>query len=181
MTTTNTPATRTPATYPSGSPERPLGRDHPRWGWWVAWWRADRGSVAAEVTIAAPFLVMLLVFVGVVIHRGVDARLRIEDAAHQAARAASIERTSATATAAARSTATSALSSAGVTCVSLNVDAATGGLRPGGTVSVTVSCAVDFGDALILGVPGEKRLSATAVEPVDTWRSVSGTVAGGGT
>ncbi|ONI71361.1 pilus assembly protein TadE [Actinosynnema sp. ALI-1.44] len=147
----------------------------------MAWWRADRGSVAAEVTIAAPFLVMLLVFVGVVIHRGVDARLRIEDAAHQAARAASIERTSATATAVARSTATSALSSAGVTCVSLTVDAATGGMRPGGTVSVTVSCTVDFGDALILGVPGEKRLSATAVEPIDTWRSASGTASGGST
>lgn len=181
MTTTNPPAARTAATRLSGGPARPLGREHRHRGWWVAWWRADRGSVAAEVTIAAPFLVMLLVFVAVVIHRGVDARLRIEDAAHQAARAASIERTSATAAAAAQSTGISALSSAGVTCVSLTVDTATGGMRPGGTVSVTVSCAVDFGDALILGVPGEKRLSATAVEPVDTWRSVSGNASGGGT
>lgn len=127
--------------------------------------------MAAEVTIAAPFLVMLLVFVAVVIHRGVDARLRLEGAAHQAARAASIERTSATATTAARSTAAGALSSAGVSCASLTVDIATGELRPGGTVSVTVSCVVDFGDALILGVPGRKRLSATAVEPIDIWRS----------
>ena|SRR5437763_5877716 len=180
MTTTNPPATRAAATHPSDGPARPLGREHRRRGSWVAWWRADRGSVAAEVTIAAPFLIMLLVFVGVVIHRGVDARLRIEDAAHQAARAASIERSAATATLAAWSAATNALSSAGVTCVSLNVDAATGGLRPGGTVGVTVSCAVDFGDALILGVPGEKRLSATAIEPVDTWRSISGNAAGGG-
>ena len=180
MTTTNPPATWTAETCPSGGPKRPLGRYRTRWGWWVAWWRADRGSVAAEVTIAAPFLVMLLVFVAVVIHRGVDARLRLDDAAHQAARAASIERTSATATAAARFTATNALSSAGVTCASLSVDTATGGMRPGGTVSVTVSCAVDFGDALILGVPGQKRLSATAVEPVDTWRSVSGSTSGGG-
>ncbi|WP_370944747.1 TadE/TadG family type IV pilus assembly protein [Amycolatopsis sp. cg5] len=180
MTTTNPPATWTAETCPSGGPERPLGRYRTRWGWWVAWWRADRGSVAAEVTIAAPFLVMLLVFVAVVIHRGVDARLRLDDAAHQAARAASIERSAATATAAAQSTATNALSSAGVTCASLSVDTATGGMRPGGTVSVTVSCAVDFGDALILGVPGQKRLSATAVEPVDTWRSVSGNTSGGG-
>jgi hypothetical protein len=78
MTTTNSPAARTPATRPSGSPERPLGRYRPRLDWWVAWWRADRGSVAAEVTIATPFLVMLLVFVAVVIHRGVDARLRLD-------------------------------------------------------------------------------------------------------
>jgi Flp pilus assembly protein TadG len=155
-------------------------REHRRPGWWAAWWRADRGSVAAEVTLAAPFLIMLLVFVAVVIHRGVDARLRLNDAAHQAARAASIERTAATATSTAQSTATAALSSAGVTCGSLSVDIATGGLRPGGSVSVTVSCSVDFGDALLLGVPGQKRLSATAVEPVDTWRSVSGDITGGG-
>src|SRR5690349_9083611 len=175
MTTTNTPTTRTPTMRPSGSPERPLGRYHPRLGRWVAWWRADDGSVAAEVTIAAPFLVMLLVFVGVVIHRGVDARIRIDDAAHQAARAASIERTSTAATNAAQSTAASVLSSAGVTCSSLSVSTSTGGLRPGGTVSVTVSCAVDFGDALILDVPGGKTLSATSVEPVDLWRSTLNT------
>ncbi|MCC8245030.1 pilus assembly protein [Saccharothrix sp. NEAU-S10] len=141
----------------------------------MAWWRADNGSVAAEVTIATPFLVMLLVFVGVVIHRGVDARIRIDDAAHQAARAASIERTPAAATAAARSTAASALSQFGAACASLSVDTTTGGLRPGGTVSVTVSCSVDFGDALILGVPGGKTLSATSVEPVDLWRSTANT------
>ena len=44
---------------------------------------------------------------------------------------------------------------------------------------MTVSCAVDFGDALILGVPGGKTLSATSVEPVDLWRSVSGNTSGG--
>ncbi|WP_281277851.1 TadE/TadG family type IV pilus assembly protein [Saccharothrix texasensis] len=147
---------------------------------WRAWWHADRGSVAAEVTLVAPLLVMLLVFVAVVIHRGVDARLRLEDAAHQAARAASVERTSATATAAAQSTAAGALSSAGVTCMSLNVDTDTSGMQSGGTVSVTVSCTVDFGDALLLGVPGWKLLSTTAVEPVDTWRSISGNTSGGG-
>ncbi|WP_312872664.1 pilus assembly protein TadE [Kibdelosporangium persicum] len=136
--------------------------------------------MAAEVTVAAPFLIILLVFVAVVIHRGVDARLRLDDAAHQAARAASIERTSARAIAAAQATASSALASAGVACASLNVATSTGGLWPGGTVSVTVSCVVDFGDALILGVPGEKRLSATAVEPVDTWRSGPVNTPGGG-
>ena len=179
-TTPNPRPARTAATSPSGGPGRPLRTERRHRGWQVAWWRADRGSVAAEVTLVTPFLIMLLVFVAVVIHRGVDARLRIDDAAHEAARAASIERTPATATTAAQSTATSALSAAGVTCASLSVDTAVGGMRPGGTVSVTVTCAVDFGDALILGVPGQKRLSATAIEPVDTWRSVTVNAAGGG-
>ncbi|MFC6091588.1 TadE/TadG family type IV pilus assembly protein [Saccharothrix lopnurensis] len=139
----------------------------------MEWWRADDGSVAADITLATPLLIMLLVFVGVLVHRGVDARIRLDDAAHQAARAASIERTPAAATAAARSTAANALAQAGVSCASLSVTAATGGLRPGGTVGVTVSCQVDFGDALILGVPGGTRLTADAVEPVDTWRSTN--------
>jgi len=138
----------------------------------MAWWREDRGSVTAEVTLVAPILIMLLVFVGVVVHRGVDARLRINDAAHQAARAASIERTSAQASSAAQIAATAALSSAGVACRDLQVDTATGGLRPGGSVTVTVVCTVDFGDALILGVPGRKRLSSNASQPIDTWRSI---------
>lgn len=154
-----------------GAPQRPQPREHRPHGSCVAWRRTDRGSVAAEVALAAPVLVALLVFVAVVIHRGVDARLLLSDAAHQAARAASIERTPAAAVMAAQSTASTALSSAGVTCASLTVDTATDSLRPGGTVRVTLSCSVDFGDALILGVPGQKRMSATAVEPVDTWRS----------
>lgn len=135
--------------------------------------------MAAEAALVAPFLVMLLVFVAVVIHRGVDARLRLDDAAHQAARAASIERTPATAVVAAQSTAASALSSAGLACRSLGVDTATRGLRPGGTVTVTLSCTVDLHDALLLGVPGQKRLSATAIEPVDTWRSTAATIGRG--
>nr|WP_256388096.1 pilus assembly protein TadE [Allokutzneria sp. NRRL B-24872] len=134
--------------------------------------------MAAEITVIAPFLLMLLVFVGVLIHRGVEARLRLEDAAHQAARAASIQRHPVAATTAARSSAANALSSAGLACTSLTVDIATGGLRPGGTVTVTITCAVDLGDALLLGVPGTKRLSATVTEPVDTWRSGPSTPTG---
>ncbi|GAB3570573.1 hypothetical protein GCM10027445_24410 [Amycolatopsis endophytica] len=137
---------------------------------WASWWRGDGGSVASEVTLVAPLLIMLLVFVGVVIHRGVDARIRIDDAAHQAARAASIERTTAAATRAAQSTAAATLADAGVACRSFTATTSTNGLRPGGTVVVTVVCDVDFGDALMLGVPGGKRLSATAIEPVDVWR-----------
>jgi Flp pilus assembly protein TadG len=146
----------------------------------VAWWHDDQGSVAVEVTIATPILIMLLVFVGVVVHRGVDARIRLDDAAHQAARAASIERTPAAAAAAAQSTAAGALGSAGVACRSMSVDTSTGDLRPGGTVTVTVSCDVDFGDALIPGLPGGKRLTSNAVEPIDVWRSVLGNTSGGG-
>ena len=135
--------------------------------------------MTSEIVLITPLLVILLVFVAVVVHRGVDARLRINDVAHQAARAASLERTGARATDQARSTAAAALASAGVACRSVTVDVAAGGLRPGGTVSVTVSCDVDLGDALVPGVNGRKRVSATAVEPVDTHRALN-TAGGGG-
>lgn len=154
---------------------RPHAATRPRWASRVAWWRADTGSATAEVTLLTPVLIMLLVFVGVVIHRGVDARIRLDAAAHQAARAATIQRTPTAATAAAHTTAAEALSRAGTVCGSLSVTTATDGLRPGGAVTVTVSCEVDFGDALLLGMAGGTRLSVTATEPVDMWRSTVST------
>ena len=145
-----------------------------------AWWRDDRGSVAGEVTLITPFLIMLLVFVAVVIHRGVEARLRLDDAAHQAARAASLQHSAPAATAAARSTADAALSAAGMACHSAEVSADTAGLVSGGVVSVTLTCVIDWRDAVMLGVAGQKVLSATATEPVDTWRSAGEAATGGG-
>lgn len=138
---------------------------------WRGWWRAEEGSVAAEITLLAPVLIMLLVFVAVVVHRGVDARLRLDDAAHQAARAASIERTAPAADTAARATATDALAAADVACAAVDVAVDTAGFRPGGTVAVTVSCTLDLSEALIVGVPGQVVLAATAAEPVDLYRA----------
>ena len=141
-------------------------------GWWQVWWQDDRGSVAAEITMITPLLIMLLVFVAVVVHRGVDARLRLDDAAHQAARAASLQRNAFAAATAARSTAQSALADAGIVCRSVQVRTNTARLVPGGTVTVTLTCGIDLGDALILGVARQRVVSSTASEPVDTWRSV---------
>lgn len=142
-------------------------------GWW-RWWVADRGSVTAEAVLVTPLLVMLLVFVAVVVHRGVDARLRLDDAAHQAARAASIERSSMAGARAARDTATTALTKAGVACRDV-ATTTTGAFRPGSAVSVTVRCTVDLGQALVLGVPGRKVLQATASEVIDSYRSTHAT------
>jgi Flp pilus assembly protein TadG len=142
---------------------------------WTSWWRSDRGSASAELTLVAPLLMMVLVFVAVVIHRGVDARLRLDDIAHQAARAASIERTPASADRAARMTASSALAEAGVACVAMTVASNSARFEPGGLMTVAVTCSVDFGDALLLGTPGSKTLTAEASEPIDTWRSTTDT------
>ncbi|WP_410645331.1 TadE/TadG family type IV pilus assembly protein [Amycolatopsis sp. lyj-346] len=136
----------------------------------ASWWRAERGSVTVEAVLLAPVLVMLLVFFAVVVHRGVDARLRLDDAAHQAARAASLQRTRTAAVAAAQATVASALAHAGLVCRDATVSTTTSS-SPGSTVVVSVRCTVDFGQALVLGVPGSRTLSAQASEVVDTYRS----------
>jgi Flp pilus assembly protein TadG len=141
--------------------------------WIHRWWRADTGSAATEMTIIAPLLVMVMLLVAVVIHRSVNTRLRLDDIAHQAARAASLERTATAAADRARTTATTALAASGVTCDAVTISADTSAFNPGGSVDVQVSCVVNLGDALLLGVPGSRTLTATATEPIDTWRGTS--------
>ncbi|WP_091679332.1 TadE/TadG family type IV pilus assembly protein [Amycolatopsis marina] len=143
-------------------------------GWLRRWWAAGGGSVTAEAVLITPLLVMLLVFVAVVVHRGVDARLRLDDAAHQAARAATLHRSTPAAATAARDTAGAALAQAGLVCRDV-ATTLTGTPDPGAVVTVRVRCTVDFGQALLLGVPGETTLESTASEVVDTHRSQPGT------
>ena len=134
----------------------------------------DEGSVAAEVAIAIPVLVAILLLVGVLLARGVDARLRVDDAAHQAARAASLTRTPAAATRAAEQAATAALSHAGVGCVDPAVVVDMSDFTPGGLVTVTVSCRLDLSYAAALLAAGDLRiLTATASSPIDTYRAVT--------
>ena len=142
---------------------------------WKRWWRAERGSAATELTLLAPVLVMVLVLIAVVAHRVVDARLRLDSAAHQAARAASIERSAAGAEQAAGDLAATVLGQAGPSCADLTIATDISRFRAGGAVSVTVSCSVDLTGGLLLGVPGRAGVSATATEPLDTFRSVAAT------
>ncbi|WP_306855995.1 TadE/TadG family type IV pilus assembly protein [Amycolatopsis roodepoortensis] len=126
--------------------------------------------MTAETVLVTPVLVMLLVLLAVVVHRGVDARLRLDDAAHQAARAATLHRTTPAASTAARDTAGAALAQAGVVCREVTTTLS-GTLAPAGAVTVHVRCSVDFGQAALLGVPGGKTLESSASEVVDTHRS----------
>jgi Flp pilus assembly protein TadG len=135
--------------------------------------RDERGSVAAELTLVTPFLVLLLVFVAVLVHRGVDARLRLNDVAHQGARAASLTRTPAAASDAAQQTVTAALAQAGMNCLNPSVDVDTSDFQSGGIVTVTVICHVDLTDAPELGAGTSRTLTATASSPIDAWRAAS--------
>ena len=137
------------------------------------WWRAERGSVTVEAVMVTQVLVLLLLLIAVVIHRGVDARLRLGDAAHQAARAASLQRSTGAARVAAQSVVDAALASAGVVCRDATAGFS-GSLAPGSTVTVTVRCVVDLRQAGPLALLGTKTLQSTATEVVDSYRSQMG-------
>jgi len=154
-----------PITIAGGDSQRALSRWSRRRG------RGDGGSAPVELAVVVPLLVMLLLFV-VLCGRLVSAQLDLDAAAHGAARAASIARTPAAADAAARRTALDTLAARGVTCRQPRITVDTGGLRPGGVVTVTVACTVPLSDLTLLGVPGSRIESSTATSPIDKWRSL---------
>jgi Flp pilus assembly protein TadG len=129
----------------------------------------DAGASSAELALATPLLVAILLFV-VLCGRLASAQMDLNAAASSGARSGSIARTDATARAEAERTARETLAARGVTCQQTGVTVTTGGLRSGGAVTVTVSCTVPLSDLLLLGVPGSRTVSATATSPVDQWR-----------
>ena len=135
--------------------------------------RDERGAVATELVLLTPLLILLLLFV-VALGRLAGARINVDGAAAQAARAASIASTPGEATAAAQQAATAALGADRVTCATLQVATNTARFAPGGSVAVTVTCAVSLADLTGLRLPVTESVSSTAASVVDTYRSASG-------
>ena len=133
----------------------------------------ESGAVATELVLLTPLLVLMLVFV-IALGRLVSARMEVDGAATQAARAASIARSPATASAMARQTATTALGADHVTCADLAVSTDAADFVPGGEVTVTVTCTVDLANLLGLRLPASETLSSTSMSVLDTYRAVSG-------
>ncbi|MFF3517380.1 TadE/TadG family type IV pilus assembly protein [Streptomyces sp. NPDC002573] len=130
----------------------------------------ERGSAAVELVLVTPLLLLVLLVV-VAFGRLADARLIVADAAHQAARAASLARTDKDARALAEGAASAALREAGASCTRPSIRLSTGGLTPGATVTAQVSCTTELGDLTRTGLPGHVRLADSAFSVVDTFRS----------
>jgi hypothetical protein len=120
---------------------------------------------------------LLLVAVDAVVGRQTVAQTAIEGAAHDAARAASLARTAATAQAGADHAAHSVLNDQNLHCDPATVTIDTSQFaRPVGqpaAVTATVSCSVAFSDISVPGLPGNKTLSATFTSPLDVYRGRS--------
>ena len=129
----------------------------------------QRGAIALQAAAMAPLLalvVLLVLFTG----RVVDANSSVQAAAHEAARAASLAGTPSDAAAAAQATAEANLNAGGLTCRTLTVTPDLSQFQAGGWVTVTVTCNADFSDMTLLGVPGSRSFTKTAIEVVDTYR-----------
>ncbi|MDR6980113.1 Flp pilus assembly protein TadG [Streptomyces sp. 3330] len=140
---------------------------------WARRLRGDEGSVAIEAAVIVPSLIMFLCL-AIAGGRIVTSGSKIDAAAEDAAREASIHRTAAAAQSAAHAAAAESLNDQGITCASTSVSVSTGGLSVPvgqvGTVSVTVTCTVSLSDLLLPGVPGTRTLTSTATSVVDQYR-----------
>ena len=133
----------------------------------------EAGSAAMQLTLIAPFFILLLLII-VGIGRVVVAHGQVEDAAHAAARAATLAPNPAAARSAAATAAADSLAQAGITCQSFSIDTAVGNLAPGSTVTVRVSCTVGLADVGHMNLPGSRTETASFASVVDKFRTQDG-------
>ena len=130
--------------------------------------RGQRGSMAAELAVIAPvLLVFLMLLAG--LGRLIEARGAVYGAARDAARAASLQRTPGTADAAARQAIDADLSGRCVeqpTVVRVSVDA----FAPGNLVTYEVTCVASLKGLGVFHMPDTKRVTARASAPLDVFR-----------
>lgn len=132
----------------------------------------DSGSVSVELVVLAPIVLALLLFT-VGLGRIEDAQGKVDGAARDAARAASLASDPDSASQVARRAAAADITGADVDCRNLAVNVDTSGFTAGGAVTVHVSCTADLSDLAISGLPGRKTLTASSAAPIETYRAVT--------
>ena len=134
--------------------------------------RDERGSMALELPVVATLIALCWLVVVFALRLAV-ANGDVEAAARDAARSASIARSPAAAQRAAATSAARSLTSSQRLCRSTQVVTATGNFRAGGTVTVTVSCAIRLDDLAPLGIRGARTVRQSYAAPVDPFRGLS--------
>ena len=135
--------------------------------------RTDRGSASLEAAVGLPAFAL---FVGLIIFGGRTAvtHQAVESAAADAARSASIARSSTQAQSDAQDAARASLANQQIDCLSVDVSVDTSDFSlpvgEAGAVSVAVQCRLDLSDLSVPGVPGNRVIEATMSSPLDTWR-----------
>jgi hypothetical protein len=130
----------------------------------------ERGSLALELVVLTPVLVLTLWVVGALSLRAMVAHAQVDSAARDAARAASIQRSAATAERAAALATTDSFQRTRRTCQAIQVTADTQRFRSGGSVQVTVTCTIRLQDLGLSFLPARPTASATYTVPIDLYR-----------
>jgi Flp pilus assembly protein TadG len=136
--------------------------------------RDQSGSVAVELALLAPALVLVL---GLLVAGGRlwFARTTVVEAAQSSARAASLARSPGEASAVGAEAGHESMTTAGLRCASSSVRVSTAafGVPVGtpATVTSVVSCSVPFGDVVLPGMPGSLQLTGRGSAALDTYRA----------
>src|SRR6478736_1119340 len=133
----------------------------------------DRGSMTTEFVVLAPIMIVVVLLLVVGLGRYAHGKQLVEQAAAAAARAASLTSTTAQARTRAGQAATGSLSDAGLSCTGMTTDVDTGSFRPGGVVTVTVTCTADLSGLALSGLPGAATMSATGRVPLEAFREIT--------
>jgi Flp pilus assembly protein TadG len=131
--------------------------------------RGARGSATAELVLVTPLLILFVLFI-VGLGRLSHARAMVNDAAAQAARAATLAYLNPAQAATAQKTASAALAAAGLACATENTSVDTASDHPGGTITVTLTCQVDLATVTAAGFPGSETLRSSFTSPVDRYQ-----------
>jgi Flp pilus assembly protein TadG len=133
----------------------------------------DQGSIAIEAAILVPAILLFLLLV-IAAGRVETTKGVVDAAARDAARSASLTRTSGAATQAAEESAAATLDQEGVACrgqQSINVDFTPQTQGQAGSVAVTVTCVVPLSDLVVPGLPGSTTETSTFTSVLDIYRA----------
>lgn len=130
----------------------------------------DTGSAGIETAFAVTALLLVLFFV-VGGMRVVNSNGDVAAAARAGARAAATARTSGQASSDAGAVVSNMLADRGVACSGGPAVSVNGAGVPGNAVTVTVTCTVSLSDVVIVGFPGSRNVTVSAVEYVDATRA----------
>jgi Flp pilus assembly protein TadG len=136
--------------------------------------RSEAGSVAVEIALLAPALVLVL---GLLVAGGRlwFARTTVAEAAHASARAASLARSPGEAKAVGTEAGRQSMATAGLRCGTSSVQVSAAGFAvPVGTpatVTSDVSCEVGFADVFLPGMAGSIHLRGHGSAALDTYRA----------
>jgi Flp pilus assembly protein TadG len=131
----------------------------------------QQGSLTVELVVLTPVLFLFAVMV-LMFGRVSESKQRVVEAATAGAEAAAVLPTPGSAGFGASVDAAVEVAGGDQSCVHARISTDVSHYFPGGFVTVTVQCQVELSDLSLPGVPGSTTVQASAVAPIDPYRSV---------